>query len=481
MTKLNHAEFAPMSGVKLPEHLGNVSILIVDDDESIRLFYRTKLEQCGIKVTEAITADHALDILREQHFECILLDLYLGDVSALDRLPEFVRTSPRSKVVIFTSHGSIECAVEALGRGASGFLLKTDSIGDNLKKLFSYINAFSEGHGHGLNFASKGIIGCSESMQHIYRTLAKVSPTDMTVLINGESGTGKEVIARLIHDTSTRKDTGPFIAVNCGAISENLLEAELFGSKKGSYTGSTKDRIGYFEACNNGTLFLDEIGEMSPALQVKLLRVLQEREVTPIGSTRPVHVNARVIAATNCNLLRDMKSGRFREDLFYRLSVVKIDLPPLRDRASDIAPLIRHFMARSNEKFGKSVAVPKCNIMAKLQSYSWPGNVRELANSVERAVLLADGEEVSIEDLIPLRTDDSGEMLEERFAETRYPLDYSEAKEVFERSYIEQLLRSTNGNIAEAANISGQYRPAIYRLLQKHRLNAAKFKYNVAR
>lgn len=434
-------------------------------------------EQVGLKVDEASSIKELLSLISKKHYDAILLDNYLGDHHlGVDSIPEILKASPVSKIIMLTAHASIDSAVKALNQGASGFLIKSDPLHINVHKFCEFLTPRTSPGYDISQFERLGIIGNSEAMQQIYSKLVKISPTDVTVLISGESGTGKELIARAIHHLSPRNENGPFIAINCAAIAESLLESELFGSKKGSYTGSSRDRKGYFETCHNGTLFLDEIGEMTPSLQAKLLRVLQEKEITPIGSCQPIRVNARVIAATNCNLLSDMKTGRFREDLFYRLSVLKIDVPPLRERLSDIPALVRHFVTKSNNRFNKSVKLPSCHLMAKLKAYAWPGNVRELHNAVERAVLLAETDEMHLEDLIPVRINEPQITNDTPDTKGRYPLDFTQAKEVFEKSYLEQLLFMTKGNIAEAARVSGQYRPAIYRLMKKFSIDINQFK-----
>lgn len=449
-------------------------ILIVDDDANVRFLFHKKLTLQGYKVEEAESIEQVLVLLNKRYFDAVLLDNYLGDERAIDSIAAMIKLSPTSHIIMLTAHGSIDSVVHAMSAGASAFLVKSDPPDTNISKLCQILDTRSFLLGESEPYRKLGIIGCSEIMSRIFAKISKVGPTDVTVLISGESGTGKELIARAIHETSPRFDTGPFIGINCGAITETLLEAELFGSKKGAYTGSSRDRKGYFETCHDGTLFLDEIGEMSQALQVKFLRVLQEREITPIGSCQPIKVNTRVIAATNCNLMRDIKNGRFREDLFYRLSVVTVELPPLRERTQDIPALIQHFVDKANLKFGKTVRYPSNQLLAKLRLYHWPGNVRELHNAVERAVLMAEDEAMDIEDLIPIRMSDVVHV--EAHHETVYPLEYCEARQVFERKYIDQLLTATKGNIAEAARLSGQYRPAIYRLLKKYHFDASLYK-----
>ncbi|MGE0173165.1 MAG: sigma-54-dependent transcriptional regulator [Oligoflexales bacterium] len=452
-------------------------VLVVDDDENIRYLYQKKLEQKGYLVEQAGSIDQVLEMVQNRHYDAILLDNYLGATTAVGNIPRIVKTTPFTKVIMLTGHGSIDIAVAALSEGASGFLVKSDHPDAIVQKFSELLRNEGDAPETSVNFAELGIIGNSPAMQKVFQQIAKIAPTDVTALISGESGTGKELVARAVHNLSSRKETGPFIALNCAAISEHLLEAELFGSTRGAYTGSSKDRKGFFETCHNGTLFLDEIGEMPHALQAKLLRVLQEREITPVGSCHPIQVNTRVIAATNRDLHKDMMTGKFRMDLFYRLSVVTLELPSLKLRSSDIPDLVKNFIVNANKKFNKSMHLPTLSLMAKLRLYPWPGNVRELANAVERAVLLSEKNELRIEDILPVAGGASRTKGAHVNAEAeKKPLSYCNAKEQFEKNYIEELLIFTKGNIAEAARISDQYRPAIYRLLKKYEIDPNSFK-----
>jgi DNA-binding NtrC family response regulator len=450
-----------------------LNILLVDDEPQIRMLFQQKLRSLGHNVDEATDISSLMTKVKSRFFDAILLDNWLGSHRALDHIVDLVKITPLTKVIVLSAHGSIETAVQAMKKGAAGFLVKSDLLTDNIEKFFEIVVRHHE-EVDAQVFAKFGIIGQGLAIKKTLSLVAKVAPTDVTVLIEGESGTGKELIARAIHDMSDRRDQGPFIAVNCAAISESLLESELFGSKRGSYTGSIKDQKGYFESCDKGTLFLDEIGDMSPSLQAKLLRVLQEGEITPVGSCQARKVDTRIIAATNRQLQKDTEQGRFRQDLYYRISVVKLTLPPLSERSEDLLPLIHHFIADANTRYTKDVAYPNTQLLAKLRSYDWPGNIRELKNAVERAVLLSDGHEMQAEDLIPISTRSSQMNQEDYFPS--WPLCYSDAKNNFERQYIESLLKATGGNIAEAARVSGQYRPAIYRLLKKFDLAPQDFK-----
>jgi DNA-binding NtrC family response regulator len=296
------------------------------------------------------------------------------------------------------------------------------------------------------------------------------------VLILGESGTGKELVARAIHESSSRSDK-PFMAINCGAIPEQLLESELFGHRRGSFTDAKSDRKGIFEVCSDGTLLLDEIGDMPLPLQTKLLRVLQERQITPIGATSPMPIRTRVIAATHRDIASEAKMRRFREDLYYRLSVVVVRLPPLRERRDDIPILTEHFLDEFNRRFDRQIRPPNASTMMQLISYDWPGNVRELQNAIERAVVLSSGDELQLDHTFsptdsPTDNIDGAKKLTEtsELSSTLYTLTLSEAKQQFERTYLRQLLQRSRGNISEAARISGRYRADIYRLMNRYNL-----------
>jgi DNA-binding NtrC family response regulator len=303
----------------------------------------------------------------------------------------------------------------------------------------------------------------------------QVKDIDSTVLITGESGTGKELVARAIHEASTRSE-GRFEAVNCGAIPENLLESELFGHKRGAFTDAKTDRKGLFELCENGTLFLDEIGEMPPMLQVKLLRVIQEKEVMPLGSGHSVKVNARVVTATNKSLPVEIKKGTFRTDLYYRLNVLQIHLPTLRERASDIPVLVRYFLGRFNQRFSRAVEPPSNALESRLLAYRWPGNVRELQNAMERGVVLSKDNGLHLEDMLEASGLNTSHPREISTEDGIWSTSLSDAKKNFERTYLQRLLEATGGNISEIARISGRYRADIYRLMTKYGVEWTEFR-----
>jgi DNA-binding NtrC family response regulator len=419
------------------------------------------------------------DMLSQLYFDAVLLDLQLGLEDGLSGLPFILKNAPSTKVFILTSHGSIEKAVDAMRRGAAGFLTKgTDpativtELSDQLASLARKPLALDQE-----SLRSLGLVGDSMAIRETIAMIDKIRNVDSTVLILGESGTGKEVVARAIHATSPRA-AERFNAINCGAIPEQLLESELFGHKKGSFTDAKADRKGIFEVCSSGTLLLDEIGDMPMPLQTKLLRVLQEKQITPIGSSTTININTRVIAATHRDILDEAKSKRFREDLYYRLSVVVIRIPPLRHRTEDIPILTNHFLEQFNQRFEKEVRPPKNTLMARLMAYDWPGNVRELQNAIERAVVLSTDGELNIDDMfqhLSLKSstyggDDSG------LSASVFSMPLTEAKQAFEKTYLEHLLKLSGGNISEAARISGRYRADIYRLMNRYGFDKGQFR-----
>ncbi|MEZ4743670.1 MAG: sigma-54 dependent transcriptional regulator [Bdellovibrionota bacterium] len=457
---------------KHPRH----KILVVDDEEDIRALFVAKLEGAGLPADSVDTIDGALALLNKYEYQAVLLDLFLKDENSLDAISTFLSTSPTTKIVILTAHGSIDFAVNAMNKGASGFLVKTDLPDTNIEKFKKLINSGYTSSDKNKNCLENiGIIGKSDPMKELAKKLYKLREVDSTVLLQGESGTGKELFARAIHNLS-RRSSGPFIAINCAAISESILESELFGYKRGAFTDARNDRKGYFETCSDGTLFLDEIGEMSPSIQSKLLRVIQEKEVTPLGSCNPVPVNTRIIAATNRNLEAEVKDKKFRQDLFYRLAVFQLTLPTLRERKEDIPLLVNYFVEYYNNRFDKSVANPPEGVCKRLKAYDWPGNIRELQNAIERAVALSDNNEFSADDLLPYSEWNALNSVDEIPRISDLPLNYQLAKNSFEKHYISNLLLMTHGNVTEAARVSGQYRPNIYRLINKFQIDPHQYK-----
>ncbi len=375
-----------------------ISLLVADDDTAHRTMLRKLLSGWGYAITEADDGGSAVEAVRRQPFDLILMDIRMIKVSGLTALTEIKAFNPAIPVVIMTAYASVETAVEALKKGAYDYLTKPldfDELRLTLERAVDHSHLREENRllraSLGERFDRRNLIGRSAAMTRLLDTASQVAPSEATVLITGESGTGKEMIAGLIHTNSLRKD-GPFIKFNCAAIAETLLESELFGHEKGAFTGADRRKEGKFRQADGGSLFLDEVSEMSVGMQVKLLRVLQERELTRVGGEEVIRVDVRLIAATNRDLLREVGAGRFREDLFYRLNVVTLFVPPLRERQEDIPLLAQEFLARFAEKNRKSIKGFTPQAMDRLLRHPWPGNVRELMNAVERGVVLSHGE-----------------------------------------------------------------------------------------
>ncbi len=385
---------------------GQVRILVIDDEESMRDSCRQALSREASRVEVAGDGRTGLEILDKEAFDLVILDLKMPGLSGMEVLNIIKEKYPEIAVVVITGYATVESAVEAMKCGAYDFLPKPftpDSlrtiVGRALERKELALENILLRSELQANTGSEVIIGQSEPMKEIEEIVRKVSPTDTTVLISGESGTGKELMARAIHRHSNRKDK-PFVVVDCGSLVESLFESELFGHVKGSFTGAEATKYGRLELANGGTVFFDEIGNISLSVQTKLLRVLQEREITKVGSSQVIKVNVRVIAATNRNLQQATQEETFREDLFYRLSVVPITLPPLRERRDDIPPLANYFLKKYNQKRKKNIRAISPRAMRALVEYNWPGNVRELENAIERAVVLTENDTIEPSDLL---------------------------------------------------------------------------------
>jgi two-component system NtrC family response regulator len=379
-----------------------VKILVIDDDESLRRVLEYNLAQEGYAVLAAGTGEQGLDLLRKEGADLVVTDVRMPGMDGLQVLEGVRKVDPNIQVIILTAFGTIEMAVEAMRAGAFHYISKPfnrDELKLTIRKALQLKALERENVALRQELKERtgldAIIADSPPMRAILEMVQRVAPTETTVLILGESGTGKELIARAIHASSPRAE-GPFVPVNCAAIPENLLESELFGHVKGAFTGAIRDRVGKFEAAEGGTIFLDEIGEMRPELQVKILRCLEERVVERVGDNRPIRVDVRVLAATNKDLSKALQTGQFREDLYYRLNVVPLAIPPLRERREDIRPLAQHFLKRLG-------APPRLTITPEafraLENYDWPGNVRELENALERAMIFHRGDVITLADL----------------------------------------------------------------------------------
>ena len=444
------------------------NVLVVEDEELMRVILRQLLEDEGFRVFTADSAENALTIFAGEEIAVTLTDIKMAGMDGLELLDQIKTIDEEALVIIMTAYSSVDSAIAALRKGAYDYitkpfvnedLLQTVKNAARTKELFRENRNLRREVGKKYGFSE--IVGTSEVLQEVFRVVEKVADTDASILIEGESGTGKELIARSIHFNS-RRAAKPFLAVNCGALPESLLESELFGHTKGAFTGATADKKGLFRSADGGTLLLDEIAEMPAALQVKLLRALQEHEVTPVGSSVPVKFNARIVAATNKNLEIEVAENRFREDLFYRLNVIEIQLPPLRSRREDIPLLAKHFIAeiaRKQEKNEKSIAK---EAMSALVNFTWKGNIRELQNTVERAFILS-GEEIGIEDLpLKIKIDSQNNF------EIRDPAGLRPTLEEMERRYILETLKSVAEDKTNAAEILGIDLSTLYRKLKKY-------------
>jgi len=442
-------------------------ILLVDDDKGLLQLLKIRLGAMGFTVTTCPSGEDALVEARRQSFDLAITDLRLTGLDGLALMEELRRIHPDLPVVILTAHGSIPSAVEAMQKGAYGYLTKPfddKELAVHVEKALAQQRMTREIQRLKLLvkelYGMENVVARSPKMQALMEQVARVAETDTIVTLAGETGSGKEVVARVIHCNSRRAEA-PFIAVNCGAIPEPLFESELFGHVKGAFTGAHSTKPGLIQSADGGTLFLDEIAEMPLALQVKILRTIQEREVMAVGATHATKVDVRIITATNKDLAEAVRTGSFREDLYYRIQVVPLIVPPLRDRLEDIPLLAQHFLDQSNRRMSKQIRGFLPDAMQKMIHYHWPGNVRELENAVEKAVVLSTQDMIT-EDLVPGGTGPQGEGRVKAL---------TEAKEDFERGYLKKLLEQTGGNISRAAQIAGRYRADFYKLLKKYDLH----------
>lgn len=442
-------------------------VLVVDDD----------LEMCGLlsdvlkgEGFSAITTHDSLEaskILKKEEFDIIITDLKMKGLKGLDLLEETKQVSPLTPVVIITAFGTIESAIQAMKMGAYDYITKPFQMDELILTVRKALeNRFLKKEVVRLKrevetrYDFHQLIGKSASMQKIYDLIERIRDSSINVFITGESGTGKELAAKAIHYSGVRKG-GPFIAVNCAAIPETLLESELFGYKKGAFTDAKSDKKGLIFEANEGTLFLDEITEMPPTLQAKLLRVLEEREVRPLGDTTSYPIDLRIISTSNCDITSSIQQGRFREDLYYRLKVIDIDMPALRERREDIPILVQHFIQKFSKELKKAVSTVSGDALKILSNYPWPGNVRELENILQRAITLSQHEVISPEDLPPSIIQKADEKLFEKAMEEKFTLDQ------LEKEYIRRVLIETGGNKSKAAERLGLDRKTLYRKLEE--------------
>ncbi len=443
-------------------------ILVVEDEELMRSILRQLLEDEGYDVLSASNAEAALEIFASADIDVTLTDIKMPGIDGLELLTRIRAVDDDALVIVMTAYSSVDSAISALRRGVYDYVTKPFVNEDLLKTVRNALRTKSLTRENRAlkreldrQFGFSEIIGTSPALKQVFDVVEKVANTTAGILIQGESGTGKELIARAVHFYSGRADRS-FLAVNCGALPESLLESELFGHVKGAFTGAVGEKKGLFRAADGGTLFLDEIAEMPMALQVKLLRALQEQEVLPVGSATPVRFDARIIAATNKNLEGEVAEGRFREDLFYRLNVIEIDLPPLRERREDIPLLARHFAAKIARAQSAADKALTPDAMRALVGYHWPGNVRELENAVERAFILS-GDEIDVAALPPKIAADSSRALE-----MRDPEGVRATLEETERRHIIEVLRSVDDDKNRAATILGIDLSTLYRKMKKY-------------
>ena len=453
-------------------------ILLIDDDASHAEIAGESLERAGHHVTLAHSGDEGLRKFREGEFDVVLTDLRLPDTDGMQVLKRIKATDADVEVIIITGYGSVEKAVEALHQGAYSFLekpLNRDALRNTVAKALErrQLSLANQALHRLVNekFGYEGIVGSSTAMQQVFNRLRQVAPTDARALITGENGTGKELVARALHFNSKRRE-GPLVAVNCGALSGGVLDSELFGHAKGAFTGAVKDHQGKFEAADGGTLFLDEVGEMPLETQVKLLRVIEAKEVTPVGSNKPRLVDVRIISATNKNLVDLVGSGKFREDLFFRLKVVEIHLPALRERQGDIPLLVQNFInefAKQYNKQAKGIDHPALNALI---AHPWPGNVRELRNTIEEMVVLSSGEKLTTADLPQqLQADLPVRAAQISSGETGAASLVGMTMEQIEREAIRHTLKAMEGNREQTAKALQIGERTLYRKLKEYGLN----------
>ena len=460
------------------------SILVVDDEDSIRKRCVQLLQRKGYNVQDANGGEPALFLITKKSFSLVLADIRMPGLNGIDLLERVKEISPDTEVVMITGYGTVDNAVEAMKLGAYDYITKPFDMNRLLKVVehvetkFSLKKEISVLRDELKKFSrDRDFIGVSAEVQQIFELVQKISPIDCNVLIQGESGTGKGLLARAIHFDSPRSEY-PFVVVDCAALTESLLESELFGYMKGAFTGAYTNKEGFFKIADKGTIFFDEISELSTSLQGKLLRMVQDHEIIPVGGTKPLKINTRIVAATNRNLEQLVKEGKFREDLYFRINVIRIDIPPLRERKEDILPLTHFFLDKFRKRFDKNDLLIDQQVLVFFQQYGWPGNVRELENVVQRMAITADRGRITMNELPekmkPTRsvqgTEEYGDALNLIFAEARkLYLDR------FTRNYLLNALRCHHGNVSKTAKEIKVQRPSIQRMLKRYKIKKEEY------
>jgi DNA-binding NtrC family response regulator len=459
------------------------SILIVDDEpDMLHLLKRSLEPDLNCDVQTAVSGEIALQLLAEKSFDLILADIRMPGMDGIELLHLIKHEYPQQTVIMMTAYGQIDLAVEAMRSGAYDFITKPfehDALLLRLEKALERSRLISENRRlqdrcRQLNTFEQ-IVGKSPAMQRVFETIQMVAKTEHTVLITGESGTGKDLTARAVHSLSNRA-RGPFVAVNCPTVPENILESELFGYKKGAFTHATQNKLGLFQQAQTGTIFLDEIGDISPAIQTKLLRVLQEKEIKPLGDARAIRVDVRIIASTNQDLKTKIKNREFREDVFYRLNVLPIHLPPLRERPEDIPLLVEHLLQKHSRELGKPEKIISSELMAIFQQQYWKGNVREMENVIIQGILFSAGEQIVPQDVALMPAAGKQCRMDESLRGLLYKAAKEKALSQFNHAYIGHLLRAHNGNITKAAHAGGMERQALQQIIRRYGIRAEKYR-----
>lgn len=445
-------------------------VLVVDDEQSMCDFMEIMLSKEGYLVETSVSGSEAIQKATSNNYDLIIADLMMPEISGLELLKKIKKGRPDQDFIVMTAFASVDSAIEAMKEGALDYITKPFKVDEiklvieksiSRKKLKAENKILKEQLKR--NSSLDNFIGQSEEIISLKELVMKVSATDSTVLIQGESGTGKDLIAKAIHASSVRA-LGPFVTINCAALPESLLESELFGYKKGAFTGAIKDKQGLFKVADGGTFFLDEVGNTSPGIQMKLLRVLEDKTITPVGDTKPVEVDIRLIAATNSDLEEEVKAGKYRSDLFYRLNVIPIYIPPLRERTEDIPILANHFVSKYCRRNNVELKTLSPEAMEALQKYDWPGNVRELENCIEQAILLSRGESIEISDFRSRITEDRRRSIVSK------EVPETPTLESIEKAYIYYIMNQTSGRKSRAAKLLGIDSSTLYRKLQRYSL-----------